>query len=95
MSLYDVDSLSSVPSLSTAVLNAVINLSNSEPDDTESIKTTLSDAIKIARSLNTAIRSMCPDCLEIIRRALSQEEEAAAATTTNEKDQNKHSFTFQ
>jgi hypothetical protein len=28
MSLYDVASLSSVPSLSTAVLNAVISLSN-------------------------------------------------------------------
>jgi hypothetical protein len=28
MSLYDVASLSGVPSLSTAVLNAVINLSN-------------------------------------------------------------------
>jgi hypothetical protein len=28
MSLYDVDSLSNVPSLSTAVLNAVISLSN-------------------------------------------------------------------
>ncbi|MFL6394026.1 MAG: hypothetical protein ACJ708_05120 [Nitrososphaeraceae archaeon] len=28
MSLYDVDSLSNTPSLSTAVLNAVISLSN-------------------------------------------------------------------
>jgi hypothetical protein len=28
ISLYDVDSLSSVPSLSTAVLNAVMSLSN-------------------------------------------------------------------
>jgi hypothetical protein len=44
MSLYDVDSLSSAPSLSAAVLNAVISLSNlSEMDEEVKDKLELRD----------------------------------------------------
>jgi hypothetical protein len=42
--------------------------------EASNISATFSDAIIVARSLNTAIKSMCPACLEIIRQALSEEE---------------------
>lgn len=38
------------------------------------VMTTFSEAIKTARSLNTAIQNMCPRCVELVQKALSEEE---------------------
>jgi hypothetical protein len=46
------------------------------------ISATFSDAIKVAKSLNTAIKNMCPECIELIQKALPEQEQEH--TTTNE-----------
>jgi len=37
------------------------------------ISAIFSDAIKVAKSLNNAVRSMCPSCLQLVQKALSEE----------------------
>jgi len=42
--------------------------------DAKNIAITFSDAIKIAKSLNAAIKNMCPACMALVQTALSEEE---------------------
>jgi hypothetical protein len=45
--------------------------------EASNIIATFSDAIKIAKSLNMAIKNMCPECTALIQKALSCEEREA------------------
>jgi hypothetical protein len=55
-----------------------VKLSNQKDAvEASDISTTFSDAIKVAKSLNNAIKNMCPQCLELVQKALSEEEAQA------------------